>query len=169
MSDQYIRTTGWFSIVTSKGQTAGYFGTMEEVALAQVPFFLTRDDLVGYSVPSVPLLAAPAHLAESRRSDGNRSEVIHVPGGSVLRFLGVYEDVSAFLLGTGKSSLKKHSARTRSRKRNHPPIPCIMNGVSDEHAPRARYVKCLIVATGVAARTRSATEVVFVPVTERGR
>lgn len=142
---------------------------MGEVARAQVPFFLTRDDLIGYSVPSVPLLAAPTLLTESRRSDGSRSEVIHVRGGSVLRFLGVYEDVSAFLLGTGKSSLKKHSTRAITRKRNHPPIPFLMGSTSADHVPGARYVKCLIVTSGAAARTKSDAEVVFVPVTERGR
>lgn len=143
---------------------------MEEVARAQVPLFLTRDDLVGFSVPSVPLLPAPMCTApESRTREECRSEVIHVPGGSVLRFLGVYEDVSALLLGNGKSSMKKQSARM-SKKRTHPPIPYAINDRSVNHEPGARYVKCLILpAGGSSSKSRSGGDVVFVPTTVGGR
>jgi hypothetical protein len=156
-------------MVTSKGQTAGYFSSMDEVARAQVPFFLTRDDVVGFSVPSVPLIIP--HSSDVRHRDSVRSEVIRVAAGSVLRYLGVYEDVSSLLLGSGKSSVKKNSTR-RGKKRVHPPIPYIMNGHVIEHEPGARYVKCLVVPGPRAASNSScdsAGEVVFVPVTEKGR
>lgn len=70
-------------MVTNKGHTAGYFTTIDEVARAQVPYFLTREDITAF--------VAPPHKPQNKHhtykpSTGNYDRSI-VKGGTGARDL----------------------------------------------------------------------------------
>lgn len=72
---------GWLAVITEDGHTAGYFTTVEEIASAQVPYFLTRDQTSGYR--------------EGNGRDGRpRYSKIKISSGEVLQYLGAYEDTT---------------------------------------------------------------------------
>ncbi|RWS30118.1 uncharacterized protein B4U80_07996 [Leptotrombidium deliense] len=137
--------SGWFSLVTNRGQTAGYFGTIDEVAKAQVPYFLTRDEITGFLVPKDPLIINNKTVNSKTKYSQSSHEKTKIKGGTVLRFLGVYEDISALVLGL------KNKNSLRSKKSTAP----------FEHG--ARYAKCISFANG------SSGEVVLIAITETGR
>lgn len=56
-------------MVTNKGHTAGYFTTIDEVARAQVPYFLTREDITAYVAPSSAAERPP--VAAAHKATGN--------------------------------------------------------------------------------------------------
>ncbi|XP_015923756.1 uncharacterized protein [Parasteatoda tepidariorum] len=73
--------TGWLAVITEEGHTAGYFNSVCEIATAQVPYFLSRDQTQGYK--------------ESTDPKGNLKYVkAKVRAGEVLQFLGAYEDTT---------------------------------------------------------------------------
>uniref|UniRef100_T1K5E8 Uncharacterized protein n=1 Tax=Tetranychus urticae TaxID=32264 RepID=T1K5E8_TETUR len=72
---------------------------------------------------------------------------ITIEGGTVLRFVGVYEDISAFILTNGKP-------KSSLRFKKNVPTPL-------EHGPR--YAKCIRFGNVPGG------EIVFVPITETGR
>ncbi|GBL84836.1 hypothetical protein AVEN_93861-1 [Araneus ventricosus] len=72
---------GWLAVITEEGHTAGYFSSVCEVASAQVPYFLSREQTQGYK--------------ESTDSKGNTRYVkVKIKAGEVLQFLGAYEDTT---------------------------------------------------------------------------
>lgn len=131
-------------MVTSKGHTAGFFGSIDEIARASVPYFLTKDDITGYYAPKMNGSNAKCNK-KAAKGCYDKSLIV---AGTVLRYLGVYEDISAFILNSSSSSAHKNSLR--SRKAHLP-----------EHG--ARYAKC------VSMDDSNGGQVVFVPITESGR
>ncbi|XP_054717054.1 uncharacterized protein LOC129226469 [Uloborus diversus] len=72
---------GWLAVITEDGHTAGYFSSVSEVASAQVPYFLSRENTQGYK--------------EATDSKGNiRYSKVKIKAGEVLQFLGAYEDTT---------------------------------------------------------------------------
>ena len=72
------------------------------MARAQVPCFLSRDDITGYLVPK---LTGDAPVVNQTH---NYSKIT-INGGTVCRFLGVYEDISVIVYHYKKNSVsKKH-------------------------------------------------------------
>ncbi|RWS07395.1 uncharacterized protein B4U79_11846, partial [Dinothrombium tinctorium] len=135
--------TGWFSLVNSRGQTAGYFSTIDEVAKAQVPYFLTKDEITAHLVSREnPALNTKVNTAV--KTNRNNYESIRIKGGTVLRLLGVYEDISALVIGL----------KNRSSLRSKKIVPT---------EPGARYAKC------ISFTSFSGGEIVFIPITEIGR
>jgi hypothetical protein len=149
--------TGWFALVNDDGQTAGYFTTMQEVAHAQIPYFLTRDALTGFPAPnSVPVPATCVGSDSSGR--------VVVPAGSAVKMLGLYEDVSSLIFNSSKSKVKSRPVSS---------LPGILNPLdsftspiaSNGSTPPARYVKCMAFANDRLA----CNLILFVPVTQIGR
>lgn len=106
------------------------------MARAQVPCFLSRDDITGYLVPK---LTGDAPVVNQTH---NYSKIT-INGGTVCRFLGVYEDISVIVYHYKKNSVSK----------KHRP---------DLYHPRIRYAKCI-------RFTSFGGEIVFIPITETGR
>ncbi|XP_022239411.1 uncharacterized protein LOC106457697 [Limulus polyphemus] len=76
--------SGWLAVISNDGHTAGYFTTIEQVARARVPLFVTKNGITGYQLPDP--------------GDIERKSVyikVSVPGGQALKLLGVYEDISS--------------------------------------------------------------------------
>ncbi|GFS42616.1 CABIT domain-containing protein [Trichonephila inaurata madagascariensis] len=72
---------GWLAVITEEGHTAGYFSSVCEVASAQVPYFLSKEQTQGYK--------------EATDSKGNTRYVkVKIKAGEVLQFLGAYEDTT---------------------------------------------------------------------------
>lgn len=72
---------GWLAVITEEGHTAGYFSSVCEVASAQVPYFLSKEQTQGYK--------------EAADSKGNTRYVkVKIKAGEVLQFLGAYEDTT---------------------------------------------------------------------------
>ncbi|GFW09482.1 CABIT domain-containing protein [Trichonephila clavipes] len=71
----------WLAVITEEGHTAGYFSSVCEVASAQVPYFLSKEQSQGYK--------------EATDSKGNTRYVkVKIKAGEVLQFLGAYEDTT---------------------------------------------------------------------------
>lgn len=78
LPDTYL---GWLAVITEEGHTAGYFSSVSEVASAQVPYFLSRENTQGYKEAADP--------------KGNaRYLKVKIKAGEVLQFLGAYEDTT---------------------------------------------------------------------------
>ncbi|XP_071532597.1 uncharacterized protein [Panulirus ornatus] len=80
--------TGWFAIVTSDGHTAPFFSTVEQVAMSQVSFFLTRYDVPAYT-----------NLHDENGRVTYQKTVVQ--SGHVLKLLGIYEDLNAKKTNSG--------------------------------------------------------------------
>lgn len=128
---------GWFSLVTSKGQTAGYFNTIDEVGRARVLYFLTRDQVSGYIAPRNRTIS---------KSYNHFHEPVKIAGGTVLRLLGVFEDMSRFLFG----KKLKNSVRGKNSKHFIP-------------EPGPRYAKCIYF------NNYPGGEIVYIPISHVGR
>lgn len=121
---------------------------------------MSRDPIRAFKVPNYAIIADNSNhfsssslLPSSRLKHGlckNSStfESININGGVVFRFIGLYEDVSSFLVANNKR--KAYSLRCKKMAFNGP-----------EHGPR--YAKCVSFAS------HPAGEVVFIPITETGR
>lgn len=91
--------SGWFAIISEDGHTAGYFSSLEQVALAHVSHFLAREPLQGYRLLG--------YSQETGKAEYGRTMVLP---GQVLRFQGVYEDVN-IRLSFSLRSLRKPESR----------------------------------------------------------
>ncbi|XP_077547441.1 uncharacterized protein LOC144159678 [Haemaphysalis longicornis] len=91
--------SGWFAIISEDGHTAGYFSSLEQVALAHVSHFLAREPLQGYRLLG--------YSQETGKAEYGRTMVLP---GQVLRFQGVYEDVN-IRLSFSLRSLRKPEGR----------------------------------------------------------
>lgn len=148
--------------MTRDGQTAGYFTTIQEVAYAQIPFFLTRDSLTGYPAPNSLTMAATCVGSDS-------SGKVTVPAGSAIKMLGLYEDVSSLILNATTAS------KTKAKNSPLSSFPTLMNPLDQLSSLGssssvgltlpARYVKCMVFANDRLA----CNLVLFVPVTQTGR
>ncbi|CAL4064092.1 unnamed protein product [Meganyctiphanes norvegica] len=73
--------TGWFSVLTTDGQTAPFFTSIQQVVESKKSFFLTRHDVCGYTLTR-------------DESGGTAYNKTAVSSGHVLKLVGVFEDVS---------------------------------------------------------------------------
>lgn len=104
---------------------------------ARVSYFLTRDQVSGYIA------------SRNRTISKNYNqfyEPVKIPGGTVLRLLGVFEDMSRFIFGKGL----KNSIRSKNTKQF----------ISE---PGPRYAKCIYF------NNYPGGEIVYIPITQVGR
>lgn len=154
-------------MVTNTGQTAGYFTSMQEVAFAQIPYFLTRDTLSGYLAPNSSPVTAVGGIGCD--SDGQ----VQIPAGSVLKMLGLYEDVSSLVLKTAnnhKQHKSKHyqptiAAGLLSSLEPSLATPLVSGQLHTVPSNAARYVKCMVFAND----RLQCNLLVFVSVRQTGR
>ncbi|XP_013784092.2 uncharacterized protein LOC106468223 [Limulus polyphemus] len=92
--------SGWLAVISDDGHTAGYFTTIEQVARARVPLFVTKNDVIGYQLPE------PRDSVEK-----SVYTKVAVSAGQVLRLLGVYEDISS----KSRGSLSGRNRNDRNR------------------------------------------------------
>lgn len=176
MQSKNLQPTGWFSLVTSTGQTAGYFTSIDELACAQVPYFMSRDSICAIPAPSTAnsglmiggteggqlIVENPAtSVSRSNKTatatltanQSSSTKKVFLPAGTAFRLLGLYEDVSN-LVNNKKNRLGAEHAEETLRKQ-------LLIG----EKLGQRYLKCLAMADDQIL----ANQMVFIPTTQTGR